>query len=84
LQAQDASGLHRIDIHDGARDGLVLVKSTQPDAVVWNPWDAKSKARDYSKSFECIVSEVLVWIHDAVVKLSVLLSFLTFLVTGHG
>lgn len=49
LQPQDASGLHRIDIHDGARDGLVVVKSSQPDAVVWNPWEAKSKARAGSR-----------------------------------
>jgi D-hexose-6-phosphate mutarotase len=33
-----------IQIVDAARDSTVRVTSTQPDAVVWNPWVAKSKA----------------------------------------
>ena len=36
---------HEVTINDDARGSAVVLKSKNPDAVVWNPWVAKSKAR---------------------------------------
>ena len=38
---------HVITISDGARACNVTVSSSLPDAVVWNPWVAKAKARSW-------------------------------------
>jgi len=36
---------HEVTINDDARGSAVVLTSKNPDAVVWNPWVAKSKAR---------------------------------------
>jgi hypothetical protein len=43
--ASDGHKEHYVTIHDDARDSKMVIKSENPDAVVWNPWVTKSKAR---------------------------------------
>ena len=42
--ALNGSKKHEVTINDDARDSKLVISSENPDAVVWNPWVAKSKA----------------------------------------
>ena len=46
-------------IIDAARNATVRVTSAQPDAVVWNPWVAKSKARAQLDAAACFCSGLI-------------------------
>jgi hypothetical protein len=50
---------HIVQIIDAARNATVRVTSAQPDAVVWNPWVAKSKARAQLDAAACFCSGLI-------------------------